>query len=317
MNRDFWVGIFVLFGLAILLGVYTTLFVGGVTKESVIYHLQAKNVMGISSGIPVMMQGYELGTVESIEVITEPNLHFDVQLAIKPNISIPRGSSVVLGTRLAGGGFIDVRPPDSSQGLLSPDEKLELQPAVDVQNVLESVNQLVVDLQNISSHARKFVEDPEQGVEKRLKDVDVILAQIQSILTDTNNTILRVNTIIKEIEPKVNSAISAAETTAISSSELVKELGIIAVDVDQEVQDMGLLIEMMEGYAPENNTEISTALKNVEILTKDMHEMVKSLKAVTDKLTQRKGRNSKEPEQDSVQEDSVQEELSQKELHEE
>ena len=29
-----------------------------------------------------------------------------------------------------------------------------------------------------------------------------------------------------------------------------------------------------------------------------MHEMVKSLKAVTDKLTQRKGRNSKDPEQE-------------------
>ena len=88
MNRDFWVGIFVIAGLVILLGVYTTLFVGGVTKESVIYHLEAKNVMGIATGIPVMMQGYELGVVESIDVITEPKLHFDVQLAIKPNISI-------------------------------------------------------------------------------------------------------------------------------------------------------------------------------------------------------------------------------------
>ena len=46
VNRDFWVGIFVLFGLAILLGVYTTLFVGGVTKESVIYHLEAKMSWG-------------------------------------------------------------------------------------------------------------------------------------------------------------------------------------------------------------------------------------------------------------------------------
>ena len=79
---------------------------------------------------------------------------------------------------------------------------------------------------------------------------------------------------------------------------MIGELGSIAVDVDKEVQDMGLLIEMMEGYAPENNTEISTALKNVEIMTKDMHEMVKSLKAVTDKLTQRKGRNSKDPEEE-------------------
>ena len=80
-----------------------------------------------------------------------------------------------LGTRLAGGGFIDVRPPETSQGILSPEEKLELQPVVDVQNVLESVNQLVVDLQKISAHARKFVEDLEKGVEKRLKDVDIIL----------------------------------------------------------------------------------------------------------------------------------------------
>ena len=37
----------------------------------------------------------------------------------------------------------------------SPEEKLELQPIVDVQNVLESVNQLVVDLQKISAPDRK------------------------------------------------------------------------------------------------------------------------------------------------------------------
>ena len=89
---------------------------------------------------------------------------------------------------------------------------------------------------------------------------------------------------------------------------------------------------MMEGYAPENNTEISTALKNVETMTKDMHEMVKSLKAVTDKLTQRKGRNTKDPEHEAFlvlenfgirtfktkpePENSVQEESSQKELQE-
>ena len=302
VNRDFWVGIFVIAGLVILLGVYTTLFVGGVTKESIIYHLEAKNVMGISTGIPVMMQGYELGIVENIDVITEPKLHFDVQLAIKSNISIPRGSNVVLGTRLAGGAFIDVRPPEESQGVLSTDEKLELQPAVDVQNLLESVNGLVVDLQKISSHARHFVEDPEQGVEKRLKDVDVILAQIQNILTDTNNTILHVDEIIRDIEPRISSAITAAETTAISSSSLIEELSAIATDVDKEVEDMGLLIEMMEGYAPENNTEISTALKNVEIMTHDMHEMVKSLRAITDKLTKRKEESLKEPLKENSQE---------------
>ena len=51
-ESGFWVGIFVIAGLVILLGVYTTLFVGGVTKESVIYHLEAKNVMGICDRNP-------------------------------------------------------------------------------------------------------------------------------------------------------------------------------------------------------------------------------------------------------------------------
>ena len=98
-----------------------------------------------------------LESLKVADVITEPKLHFDVQLAIKPNISIPRGSTVVLGTRLAGGGFIDVRPPEESQGILSNEERLELEPAVDVQNVLESVNALVVDLK-ISSHAGNLLK---------------------------------------------------------------------------------------------------------------------------------------------------------------
>ena len=95
----------------------------------------------------------------------------------------------------------------------------------------------------ISSHARNFVEDPEQGVEKRLRDFDVILAQVQTVLTDTNKTILRVDSIIKQIEPRINSTIDAVEETAISSSSLVEELSAIATDVDKEVDDMGLLIE--------------------------------------------------------------------------
>ena len=78
----------------------------------------------------------------------------------------------------------------------------------------------------------------------------------------------------------------------VSSSDLIDELSAIATDVDKEIEDMGLLIEMMEGYAPEKNTEISTALKNVEVMTEDLHEMVKSLRVVTDKLTKRKDERS-------------------------
>ena len=80
--------------------VYTKLFVEEVTKDESVYFLHATNVSGIVQGVPVMMQGYPIGSVASIAVEYEPSLNFKVELIVNKKVKIPRGSEVVLGSRL-------------------------------------------------------------------------------------------------------------------------------------------------------------------------------------------------------------------------
>ena len=129
MNKEFWAGIFVLSGIAVGIGVYTTVVVETAVAEYDLYKLETSNMSGIGVGTQVLMAGYDVGKISKIDVSYDPSLTFEVEMALKPEVPIPSGVVAQLGTKLAGGGVINLVPPAYIDGFLEPGSTLSLTPA--------------------------------------------------------------------------------------------------------------------------------------------------------------------------------------------
>jgi ABC-type transporter Mla subunit MlaD len=277
LNRDFWAGMFVLLGLLSLAVVYTKLFVEEVTQDVHIYHLDAQNVSGIVEGVPVMMQGFAIGTVSGIEVETKPTLKFDVLLAIRPEIPIPSGSRVVLGTRLAGGAVIDIRPPQEPSFAITTEEHLVLTPVADVQELLETVALVLEDVQVITARGRAFVEDPEQGLELRLKAIDAVIQEVTLLLHESVLLVKKLNGTVETLQPGVHRSIESAEQTLESTGDLIDELDSVVGVVEQRLEEVSKAIDVMELYDPEEGTEMSEMFENLQVTAEEMRGLTEDM----------------------------------------
>ncbi|MBM74280.1 MAG: hypothetical protein CMK59_02665 [Proteobacteria bacterium] len=270
MKKEFWAGIFVLFGLFSLAVVYTKLFVEEVTKDNTVYFLHANNVSGIVQGVPVMMQGYSIGSVAAIQVEYEPNLSFKVEMAVNKKVRIPRGSEVVLGTRLAGGAEIVISPPKESDAFMQPKEYLVLRSSTDVQDVLKTVSLVLEDIQVITSRGREFVEDPKQGLELRLKAIDQVISETSNLLLESIKLVQQINLMIEQIRPGVKRSVEGAEATLDNTAVLIDELGSVVEVMEDRLEEVSKAIEVIELYDPEEGTEMAQMFEDLQIAADEM-----------------------------------------------
>ena len=82
----------------------------------------------------------------SVKLMSPTILPLLMEMALKPEVPIPSGVVAQLGTKLAGGGVINLVPPAYINGFLKPGSTLSLIPSTDIQSLLESANSILKDL---------------------------------------------------------------------------------------------------------------------------------------------------------------------------
>ncbi len=276
MNRDFWTGLFVLAGLASLIGVYTTLFVEEVTQNVSYYYLDAKDVTGITEGVPVQMRGYNIGSVGNIEVFTQPDLHFEVALALRPEIPIPSGSIVLLGSRLAGGGIIDIQPPEEPSEPLEVGSHLTLTPVTDVQELLETAELVLKDIQVITAKGREFVEDPDQGLELRLQALDKVIVEMEAMFKEGATAVKRLDDTIIESQEGIYNSIEAAEEATLSSADAMKELEEVLQSFEEQLNEFENLSEVIDSYDLEGSNEMAEMISSLNDSSQSLERFMKA-----------------------------------------
>jgi ABC-type transporter Mla subunit MlaD len=274
VNKEFWAGVFVLIGMGVGLGVYTTLIVDTTTQEYSIYRLDAANVSGIEVGTPILMAGYGVGKVTNIEVLYKPSLRFEVTMSLKPEVPIPLGVIPQMGTRLAGGGLINLVPPERITGFLESNARLTLEPSTDIQSLLDSADSILKDLAVMTKRGREFVEDPKQGLELRLKEVDMILSQVNELLRELTQLTRTSEGMLLDSAPLVQQSLSNAETLSADSIDLMGQMGESLKEFDAQVSTLGTL---MNSYDPGTNTEVNAIFESLEQSTSSLTRLMHSI----------------------------------------
>ena len=279
MNKDFWTGMFVLIGTASLISAYTTLFVEEVTQNVNIYYLDTKDVTGITEGIPVQMRGYSIGSVGNIRVFTDPELHFEVALEVRPDIPIPSESTVVLGSRLAGGGIINIHPPDKPTTPIAPETHLEVTPATDVQELLETVELVLEDVQVITKRGREFVESPDEGLEIRLKALDKVLLEMEEMFRHGTSAVSRLDETIAESQPGIYASIEASEKATEHSAAAMEELALVLQAFDEQLLELENLSEVIASYDLEGSNEMAGMIRSLHKSSNSLARFMEAFEA--------------------------------------
>ncbi len=274
MNKEFWAGIFVLVGMGAGVGVYTTLVVDTTTTTYKTYTLDASNVSGIEVGTPIEMAGYGVGKVSNIDVLYEPSLRFEVEMSVKPEIPIPLGVTPQMGTRLAGGGLINLVPPTEIDGFLDQNARLTLMPSTDIQSLLDSADSILKDLAIVTQRGREFVEDPEQGLELRLQEVDKILIQVNVLLSELTKVAKTSKGMLNQNAPLLQESLTNAETLTSDSIKLMAQMDASLKEFDVQMTAMG---QLMEGYDPDSNAEMREMFESLNESSNSLQKLMYSM----------------------------------------
>jgi ABC-type transporter Mla subunit MlaD len=285
MNKEFWAGIAVIVSACLLMFVYINSVVTTGAVDYRVFILDTKDVTGIDVGTPVLMAGYNIGQVQDIVVHVEPSLSFEITLSVKPEIQIPIDSTASTGTRLAGGGLINIVPPPTIHGFIEEGSHISLQPAIDVQKLLDTAESILEDISVMTQRGREFVEDPEQGLELRLQEVDVILLEIHGVLESMNGLTKELHKTVQSTTPNINKTLKNTEVLTTESIEAIEAMEQSLLLFDQQLEAMGVL---MDGYDPQKNTEIHSALQSMAQTSHSIQLLFRSFE-ISPLKTMRKG----------------------------
>ena len=112
----------------------------------------------------------------------------------------------------------------------------------------------------MTKRGREFVEDPEQGLELRLKEVDKILIQINVLLLELTKVAKTSKGMLKDNAPLLQESLTNAEVLTADSIELMAQMDASLKEFDIQMTAMG---ELMEGYDPDTNAEMKEMFESL------------------------------------------------------
>lgn len=291
-RRDFLTGLFLIAAGALLLGAYLYSSLAHFTRNARLYIVEAPEISGISEGTEVAMGGYKLGTVRKVTVITRPRLSFELEIAIRRDVPIPRGTRVVIATRSLGGArVLQLVLPARSVEELPEGSRLSAEPQADLQQVLTLAQKAMTDFAGVASDLRKFTSDDaaHEGLAKILKRLDKTLADTDLVVLAAGKFVRRLDETAGALRPKLDSSMAHLDGTLANSEratgrldELLKnegpEVHKILVLAQQRLDDMKVLSTVLAQYDPKQNPELRGLLIHLEGASRNLEALLGELR---------------------------------------
>ena len=272
-RTEFYVGLFVFFGL-VLLGTLILAF-GGIGKLfRNTYELSVKfdNVQTLREGAPVIRGGLAIGYVSTMPTL----VGFDkvkVPLSIYEEFKIPTGAQFKIDTAgLMGDTYIAVLPPEVASENptdVSPGDTLSGSSST---GLGELSDETVVVLRKI----QKGLDDLNHSLAK--VDDDILSADnienIKTSIASLNSTAIKVQErYINDLNAEnINEALTSLKTTGQRLSEIVESLPPLIKETTDTVKSIGPSVEEFTDEAKETAESFQSLAKSVEGLTNDVRE---------------------------------------------
>ena len=233
LSKELRIGILVVMSIVVLVWGINYLKGSNLFDNSRTFYAIYGNIGGLQEGSGVSVNGYKVGVVKRIRLLTDKNYSLLVEISIEKDIDIPSNSvSKIVNTDIMGSKGISLILGDSNTNAQKGDT---LYSDMD-RSLKEEVNKQILPLKN--------------KAEQLIGSIDSIVTVITSVLS-------------KDARESLTKSLVSLDNTFTTMSQTMTKVNKI---VDQNDERISSIIKNLEG----NNDEITNILKNFSELSDDI-----------------------------------------------
>ncbi|MDQ2980624.1 MAG: MlaD family protein, partial [Acidobacteriota bacterium] len=269
---------------------YTSLF--RFSRNAETYYADAADVGGLQEGSDVEMGGYRLGAVQRIQLRHDPRLTFVLELALRRDIPLLKGTRAVATSRsLTGGRFLDLRPPAGARELLEPRSHLPVESEPALQDILNKADSSFANLTQITAELNRLVatEGNSQGLRDTFARMNRALADVDTAIHSANRLVERLDAATRQLAPSLSSSAEALAGTLHNAESAARRLDMLLEKQGPALEEflkqgnarlaeLKSLSSVLAGYDPEKNSRIRSTLEHLNVASKNLEELLADVK---------------------------------------
>lgn len=280
-RQDARLGVFVLSALALFLGLLVYKSAPKVAASDHAFNIHLDQLQGVEVGTSVLLQGYAVGRVESVQLKREGTVYYFVAKAsVQQDILLWQGTkAAVVGQGLSGTALSLVLPPvEQRTAALNDGAMLTGEPGSSLDTVIAKADKLITDLdtsvndlRNQFQHRGAGVVLDHPAVAKALKDLDGTLRSYQGLAEQGKHTLAGLDPALADVQASLKQVRTLLDNRSGDLDATLKNLGSLTQRMDAL---SGALDEAVRADQP----QLADTLKGVKALTASMQELVELLK---------------------------------------
>lgn len=280
-RQDARLGFFVLVALALFLGLLAYKSAPAVTATTRPLRIRLDDLQGVDVGTPVLLQGYQVGRVEQVQLNREGTAYsFLIRASIQRDLVLWGGTKAsVIGQGLSGTALSLVLPPADQRGVtLAADAVLPGEAGSSLGTVLAKADKLLGDLDGSVNDLRAQFKAKGAGVlldhppvAKALKDLDATLRAYKGLADQGQKTVAGLDPALADLQASLKQVRTLLDNRSGDLDTTVKNLASLTTKLDS-------LSAALDEAVRTDQPQLAESLKSVNALTKSLHELVELLK---------------------------------------
>ncbi len=255
------VGLFVAVGLALLAGLMLN-FSKGITlgKTTYKFHITLPTVAGLKPNADVMMSGVQIGKVVNTK-LNEDGKSVNITVSVLAEYKIHKDAAIRIDAMgFLGDQYIEISPTKNEGPLIQPDEMVQGESPMNLQEAVKSVSGLLDDAKTTIRNLNLALTNINKTVltEKSLNGFTLAISNFEAVAETANTVIRQVEVIIGTNGTAISDAITNLHVFS-------AKLNVVADDV--------------HGLISTNQADITAAVKNLRDVSTKFQQLADDLQA--------------------------------------
>lgn len=299
-TREFKVGLFVFLSVSMLsLGLFYLAVGKGVFETMHTFTLSSKNGDGFTAGMPVVFSGFNIGTVDELELNDKGIVLIKVKIPDRHFRWIRADSSFILYRPLIGSARIVVNTANLQSPPLDPHNIPDVTTVNDINDTIariEPVLKKVTDIADNVERLTRTLSDPKGNLNLTLRHAEHITSNLASkkslaemavsdkesihSLHDSLRKLKDITSNIDRILMKVDRLAEKADDQLYSPQGTLPQINSVLKDVVSKLHKIDKTIDNLNNIS----TEASSGMKDFRLLRSDIDDAVHAMDDVAKKL---------------------------------